>query len=189
VLYVQLDVNWVNNPKVARAGLDGAGLHAVCMCLAKSLETDGWIDLLILSRYGSTDELVDRLVGLGLLERDGERVRPHDWLERNMSQAAIDALREAKKEAGRRGNHNKWHDGEFETCARCNPEAQVVAGCDQVGSQSHRSDSEVRSPEPEVPTAIAERIDLEHHPVPKIPDELRATHLAAVAEIKAHRAS
>lgn len=123
MLFVQLDTNWVHNPKIIRAGMDGAGLHATCLCLAKSLDTDGWIDLLILGRYGATGELIERLVDLELLERDGERVRPHDWLDRNPSKAALAAKRAAKVRAGKAGNHSRYgHPGPLADCSLCGPD-------------------------------------------------------------------
>lgn len=162
MLYVQLDTNWPDHPKIIRAGYDGAGLHATVLCLAKRAENDGWVDRLLLTRrYGAPADLIDRLVSLDLLETDGaDAVRPDGWLDRNPSQAAIDARREAKKAAGKRGNHERHHEGiPFDTCPKCNPKPQVVAPCDT--DASHVGDgaiAEPRSstqtePQPEVTTA------------------------------------
>lgn len=153
MLYVQLDTNWPDHPKIIRAGLDGAGLHAVVLCLAKRLETDGWVPRPTLHRQGATDELIDRLVGLDLLE-DGEgAVRPDGWLDRNPSQAAIDAKRAMRSEGGRRGNHERWkHPGSFEDCEKC----QVIAGSDRGRSAGDRLPSP--KSETEVGTAIAPAI-------------------------------
>lgn len=132
MLYVPLDVNWPDNEKIILAGLDGAGLHAVAMCLAKRLEQDGWVGRHLLHRQGATDELIERLIRLNLLEVDGAKVRPWDWHDRNDSQAVIAAKRASKAEAGARGNHNRWqHPGRFEDCDKC----QVIAGSDRTGSQ------------------------------------------------------
>jgi hypothetical protein len=151
-LYVKLDTNWVNHPKLLRAGIDGAGAHAVAMCLAKQMETDGWIDRILLTRYGIGADLADRLVELRLFEADGDRVRPWGWLDRNPSQGAIDARRDAKREAARRGNHKRWeHPGEFEDCATCHPLSQVIACSDR--SSSHHDPT--RSPETETKTEPA----------------------------------
>lgn len=147
MLFVQLDVNWVDNPKLIRAGLDGAGLHAITMCLAKRLNTDGWVDELLLRRYGGTTKLIARLVELGLLEQHGTEVRPNDWLDRNPSQAAIDAVRASKAEAAKEGNHKRWrHSGPVTDCAKCNPEPQVVAGCDRTGVAPESASDPKRSP-------------------------------------------
>lgn len=164
MLYVQLDTNWPDNPKIIRAGLELAGLHAVVMCLAKRLERDGWVDRTLLYRQGANDGMIDRLVELDLLEPLGDAVRPHDWLDRNPSQAAIDARRVAKAEAGKRGNHVKWkHLYEFDDCPLCHPKAQVIAECDRIGSERIADD---RSPtksesESEVTSGLAPASELE----------------------------
>lgn len=160
MLYVQLDTNWINNPKVIRAGWDGAGLHAFCLCLAKTLETDGWIADVVLARAGASDELVERLVGLGLLERDGDRVRPSDWLERNPSKAAIAAKREAKKRGAKEGNHTRWnHAGPVDDCPICYPKEQVVASSDTDRSHSDRLPSPESESKPATSEAISDAID------------------------------
>lgn len=157
MLYVPLDVNWPDNEKVILAGIDGAGLHAITMCLAKRLEKDGWVGRHLLIRQGATDELIERLIRLNLLEANGTNVRPWDWHDRNDSQAVIAAKRASKAEAGARGNHSRWHhEGRFEDCERC----QVIARSDRTGSQGS---STAIAPDPiatsrvttEVTTAIA----------------------------------
>jgi hypothetical protein len=132
MLYVQLDTNWPDNHKIIDAGVDGAGAHAIILCLAKRLEKDGWVRRTLLRRYGIDAELIDRLVLLELLEADEERVRPWDWHDRNPSQAAIAARKREKQAAGQRGNHERWHPGvPFDACPKC----QVVAGSDRTESQ------------------------------------------------------
>jgi hypothetical protein len=70
VLYVQLDVNWVNEPAIIRAGLDGAGVHAALLCLyARNREGIPWEEVWA---RNIPDELIERLEDLGLVEvRDG----------------------------------------------------------------------------------------------------------------------
>lgn len=146
MLYVQLDANWPDNPKIIRAGWEAAGVHAAVMCLAKRLEKDGWVDRTILRRMDATDAVLDRLVELGLLEAEDDSVRPHDWLDRNPSQAAIDARRASKIDAGKRGNHAKWdHPAPYETCTKCHPELLVIAECDPTGLATHRTPTKSES--------------------------------------------
>lgn len=158
MLYVQLDTNWPDNHKIIEAGVDGAGAHAIILCLAKRLEKDGWVRRALLRRYGVDAELIDRLVLLELLEADDVQVRPWDWHSRNPSQAAIEAKKQAKKAAGALGNHERWHPGiPFDSCPKC----QVVATSDPNPSQEL---STAIPPDPtptsrgkaEVATAIAE---------------------------------
>jgi hypothetical protein len=160
VLYVQLDANWPDNPKVIAAGIDGAGLHAAALCIAKRLDTDGWIARPILHRQGASDELIDRLVGLELLDDNGKGVRPHDWHHRNMSQGAIAAKRAAKKRAAKEGNHKRWeHEGSVDECAICYPESQVIAGSDPVRSVCDPNSSPESESKPAASDAIAPATD------------------------------
>jgi hypothetical protein len=141
-LFVKLDVNYVNNPKVIKAGLAGTGLHTKALCLAKATETDGWLDRSLLYREGADDALIDALIELRLFEADGDRVRPWDWHDRNPSQAAIDATRTAKADAARAGNHKRWkHPGTLVDCLICNAEPQVARISDRSlsGSDPDRS--------------------------------------------------
>ena len=145
MLYVQLDVNWPDNHKIIDVGIEGAGLHAIVLCLAKRQETDGWVRRRLLHRQGASDDLIQRVIDVGLLDTEEDRVRPHDWFDRNPSQAAIDATKALKAEAGKRGNHTKWHhDGTFEACPKCHPESLVIAECDRVRSGATRSSTITR---------------------------------------------
>lgn len=115
-MYVQLDVDWPENPKRIRAGLEASAVHALCLCLAKRSTRDGWVARTTLGLYGVTDELVERLVDVRLLDEDGEWVRPHDWLEVNLSSERI---RAEKADKARAANHARWHDGRYEDCEKC----------------------------------------------------------------------
>jgi hypothetical protein len=184
LLYVQLDTNWPDHHKIIEAGVDGAGAHAIVLCLGKRLEKDGWVRRAVLRRYGIDADLIDRLVSLELLEADDVQVRPWGWLDRNPSQAAIEADRAAKKEAGRRGNHAKWeHPGPFESCPRCNPKPQVVAECEDVRSGRIADDrTPTKQSESEVATAIAP--DFTPPPIDRIPADLAALGIQQARELR-----
>lgn len=144
-LYAQLLVSWADNPKRIRAGLEASAIHALSLCLAKRSERDGWIGRATLSLYGGTDELVDRCVEYGLLDADGDWVRPHDWLEVNLSS---DAIRLRRSESARMANHARWHDGPFDQCAKCtHPEQENPRSSegDPVGSETESDSSLERS--------------------------------------------
>lgn len=116
-MYVQLDVEWPGNRKRIRAGLEASAVHAICLCLAKRSSRDGWVARDELGLYGATDEHLDRLVDLELLDADGEWVRPHDWLEVNLSSERI---RAEKADKARAANHARWqHPGAYESCDKC----------------------------------------------------------------------
>jgi hypothetical protein len=142
-LYVQLDTNWPDHPKIIAAGLDGAGLHAIALCVAKRLGYDGVLHRAHLLRLGGTPEVIDRLVEIGLLDPvDNDRVAVHDWLDRNPSRVGYRGRVGGESGAtgrrlapdpsgdGRRGNHLRWnHPGDLDTCPICfGADAQVSRG-------------------------------------------------------------
>lgn len=192
-LFVQLDTAWPDNVKVIRVGLEGAGLHAMAMCLAKRTETDGVLHRAQLQRLGASDDLIDLLIHEGLLDpidygfRAGEdpdqavTFRIHDWHDRNPSQDAIAATRTAKAEAAQRGNHKRWkHAGEYEDCETCNPkqpeipsvlasdrtsETDAIAHAKRVRSPESESESES---EKSAPSTLL-------HPDDSTPEEIEAS--------------
>ena len=154
-LFVKLETTWVDHPGLIAAGLDGQGLHAVCMCLAKRLETDGWVDRALLYREGASDDLIDRLVALNLIDADGRQIRPSGWHDRNPSQGAIDATRSAKAEAARAGNHKRRkHPGPIADCPTCTPPPQVSRISDRSGVAEPSDLTPVRSPDTDTETEL-----------------------------------
>lgn len=182
-LFVKLDTNWPDDESVIEVGLDGAGLHAHIMCIAKRTDTDGWVGRRTLARYGATDELIERLATCDpepLLERrDDGAVRSAGWLKANPSKAALAAQRAAKAEAGRRGNHVKHlHPGEYGNCRLCNPVSQVVAGCETPSSHPLAGSDTIASPETETESVTGVARTSSHPgfagPTPTVLSELRA---------------
>lgn len=160
-LFVQLDVTWVDHPDLVALGMEARGVHAVALCLAKRLETDGWVDRALLRREGASDAVVDQLIEAGLVEADGSRVRPSGWHSRNPSQAAILASRASKSASGRLGNHRRYgHSGDLADCRICTPKAQVTRSSDRTGSQGLA----LASPETETETETITPHKSENHP-------------------------
>ena len=190
-LYVPLSTEWADHPKLIRAGLAGRGLHALTLAIAKRLETDGWVDRLLLHREGADDDLIDRLVDLRLLDVDEahpDAARPHNWHRHNPTQASIDAGRAAKAEAGKRGNHTRHkHGGTFEDCTVCHPKPQVVAGCETGAIANARK----ASPKTEAETkTIPLPVVGDHQHAPTDPDrpvdeQTRLRAVALVAKVEA----
>lgn len=155
-IFVRLEVGWLDSPKLIRAGIVGRGIHAVAMCLAKRGDDDGWFDRLLMVREGVTEEQIETAIGHDLLEVEGDMLRPWDWLDRNPSQAAIDASRSARKRGGAIGNHRRWkHPGPFGECPICHPaleDSQVVARSDRLPIASDRLPSPEKERETETET-------------------------------------
>lgn len=156
-LFVPLDTNWPDDESIIEVGLDGAGLHAFILCLAKRSESDGWVGRRTLIRYGATDELLDRLATCDpspLIERreDGS-VRSVGWHKRNPSQAAIEARKTSRALAGIKGNHERWHSGDFDTCGPCQTKkAEVIAGSETGAIPTVVPSDRTSSPESESET-------------------------------------
>lgn len=118
-LFVKLEVTWVDNPKVNNASLAGRGLHATALCIAKRADGDGWISPVTLYKEGATEELIEELLSLRLLEKEGDMVRPWGWLDRNLTK---DQIKEVRSLRAKKANHRKWeHKGSFDECEVCNP--------------------------------------------------------------------
>lgn len=182
MLHVQLDVNWVDNEKVMDAGWEGAGVHAGIMCLAKRLNTDGWVPLKLTRRYLMPEHVIDALVALELLERDDEgRVRVHDWHERNPTKAAIAAKTAAKVRAGKAGNHQRHgHFGDLDKCRICYPETEQKPSVVAPAIAEARSDL-ANASHPSSPIYIDRDTDatagsLPHEETAGVFAELRAQH-------------
>jgi hypothetical protein len=164
-MYVQLDVDWPENRKRIRAGLEGAGLHAICLCLAKRSPKDGWVARDTLAIYGADDSLIDRLIALDMLDADGEWVRPHDWLEVNLSSERI---RAEKTDKARAANHARWqHPGAYESCEKCHKPRSSEADPNGVPAESQRipgdpstgsEPEEEPDPAPEDPPTLLEQV-------------------------------
>lgn len=193
MLYVQLDVNWPDHPKLLRAGLDGAGLHAIAMCIAKRLDSDGWMDELLLYRYGGTEELIGRLIELGLLEQGPvARVRPHDWHDRNPSQAAIAARRASKVRAAKAGNHKKHHhSGDPDECPICWPpeEQKPSVLVPAIAEARTPLADDLRHDRPETESESESEAAASGASDPATTPDQRQERLAAAAEIIGNRAA
>lgn len=151
MLYVQLDANWPDNHKIIEAGIDGAGAHAIILCLAKRLDEDGWVRRSLLRRHDIGPELIDRLVGLCLLEGDEVRVRAWGWHERNLS---ADEIAAKKTDNAKKANHSKWnHAGAYAECGRCHPAPPSAA--DPVGVQA------------DPPVSLESEVEPESEPSPR----------------------
>lgn len=74
MLYVQLDVNWPDHPKIIRAGLGVAGVYAAVLCLAA--RGDGTVDPEDLSERGVHPALIARMIEGDLLAVTDGRLVP-----------------------------------------------------------------------------------------------------------------
>jgi len=118
-LYVPLDVNYADDPKIVEAGPDAELLYLRALALAKRLEDDGIIhrghlrrlgaDLPAVNRGTLVDAIADRLVVTGLWTEHPDGYRITSWLDWNPSAAELDARRAAER--ARKDQYRKNRQG------------------------------------------------------------------------------
>jgi hypothetical protein len=112
-LYVALDVNYADDDKVIAAGPMAELLFVRSLAFAKRDRhdgriTDGQVRDVISARIPRHRLAVDRLVDVGLWERNGSGFYVSAWLKRNLPVVELDGKKAA---AGVLGNHTRWHLG------------------------------------------------------------------------------
>ena len=108
--WVRIDDSFPEHPKILEAGGDAGWLHVCALAYCNRNTTDGLIHRNVMPRLSDRTNplrLAERLVAVGIWERDGADYRIHDYLEYQPSRAEIEAERakqsEAKAKAGRLG--------------------------------------------------------------------------------------
>lgn len=102
--WIKLDDGFETNPKIIRAGNEGAGIYVRILAHCGRHMTDGKVVSEVAVSIAGTKAKIDRLVDIGLLEMllDG-RYHVRDYLDFNPSAAEAEVEREAKRRAGRAG--------------------------------------------------------------------------------------
>lgn len=143
--FVPLDMNYLRDPNIRRAGPDAELLYIRSLAHCKAGGTDGEIgdyDLDVIAvGLRNVQARVGALVKYRLwLEVDGGwRIR--SWEKWNMTQSEIAEEKDKKRAAAIKGNHDRWHvDGRTDdSCPHCpnrnnnhNRDAERIAGATQV---------------------------------------------------------
>lgn len=126
-VYVPLDVNYLRDTKVRRAGPDAELLYLRGLAHAKGGSTDGFIadfDLEVvgvgLSRLPSR---VSSLIANGLWKEVEGGWRICGWTKWNKTNKQMEEDRQARKLGAEKTNHKKYHagpDGDFNpSCSLC----------------------------------------------------------------------
>jgi len=140
-MYVPLDVNFPDDDKIEWLGMAEAGVYVTALCIAKRLNSDGVVTRKKLLRYGATDEQLDALVSVGLMDDDGDALTIVAWLKHNDSAQEVDELKASMSTAGGRGNHFRWHEAKGivkEGCKWC-AKAQRARTSDRGGDRVSES--------------------------------------------------
>ena len=153
-MYVPLDVNFPDDDKIIAAGLDGAGLYAQALCVAKRMEKDGRLTRVHLHRLGGTDALIDHLVQLDLLHDDGEDVWITAWLDHNESSEELNQRR-AKDAQRKRTTRKNRPAGQSRTSAE-----RPVGGVEGVQSVEIETEREIETEKNIAPASPPRQRDL-----------------------------
>jgi len=112
VPWANLDDQFPKHPKIV--GLSDAAfrLHVSGICYCAQYTTDGLVQAdavkLLVPRYRprSLEELTERGLWIPLL--DGKAYEIHDYLQWNRSREQVEAERERKSKAGKKGAEKRW---------------------------------------------------------------------------------
>jgi hypothetical protein len=110
---VKLDDGFADHPKVA--ALDDRSFRSFVwiLCYCGGQETDGYVDGAATrrcpagARKDRLERTLGRLIDAGLLERDGDGFRVHDYLKYNPSRAQLEERRANDADRQRRSRENQ----------------------------------------------------------------------------------
>jgi hypothetical protein len=109
--WLSVDDNFADHRKIERLSDAAFRLHVAGLCMTARMQDDGLVyatkvpRLVPRFRKNALQELID--AGIWIPHPDGYEI--HDYLDWNLSRAQIEARREKKREAGKKGADAKWH--------------------------------------------------------------------------------
>ncbi|HET7486849.1 MAG TPA: hypothetical protein VFJ85_02905 [Acidimicrobiales bacterium] len=113
--WVRLDEAFPDHPKVARAGPLASWLHVCALAYCNRLLTDGFVPSAQVAKLADLSEvratalqLAERLVDVGMWTREAGGFRIHDFGDYQPTKAQVEAERQAKAAAGRKGARSRW---------------------------------------------------------------------------------
>lgn len=106
-LYVKLEVDYADNPRIAQAGEAAEIAYIRILCLCKKTHSDGLVTQEQLKRLGlpRLGQRLKRLCEVGVLEQRGRDFVVTGWLQRNVSRVTLDRISTEKRHSGRIGGH------------------------------------------------------------------------------------
>jgi len=110
-MWSRLDDGFTWNKKVLRAGNEAAGAFARMVSHCSHQRSDGYVDEATAMAIAGRRKVLDTLVTVGLLDREGVDFRVHNYLKYNPSRAELDAKRSAKTERQERWRKTYSRDG------------------------------------------------------------------------------
>ena len=124
-MWIKLDDQWIDHPKIIRAGRDGRDTWLASITWCSKWRTDGYfppeaLPTLVamagvdVASWQNSSNLPDvcqalatRLLEVGLWEFDGQKYKVHDFEDFQPTEERKEAVSEARREAGRRGGFAK----------------------------------------------------------------------------------
>lgn len=152
--FVKLDENFHTDDKILLVGLEGAGLYAKSLTLARQIGSSGALQRVQLQMLGGSDELIDRCVDAGLyvqvdaddaggmraaMRKDALRIAA--WAKRN-SDVDMALSSDRGKLLAHQRHHVQGGKPNPAECAFCREEPQVDAG--GCGPHAQRMHSAMR---------------------------------------------
>lgn len=113
-MYVPLDVNFPDDPKIMDAPLEVVAVYVMALCVAKRLPTDGVLTEGHLRRLGADDDIISALHASDLVRADVSgrpgHVQITAWLVHNESQEEIAAKRQTDAQRKRTARRKRPQD-------------------------------------------------------------------------------
>jgi hypothetical protein len=147
-IYVKLDANFFDDPKVIEAGEPAAWLYLETLAMSKRMMTDGRISESQLRRVRVHNRArrVQQLLKVGLWKRTEDGYEIVAYLKHNKSAGAIAQTSEQRKAAGRKANHERWHVSPprpATDCEFCHP--SDLGSDSESGSDRGRESTETKT--------------------------------------------
>lgn len=122
--YVPLDINYLRDPAIRKAGPDAELLYIRTLAFIKGAGTDGvlyeWDLSVVAVGLKFPEKRAAALVKNGLWEKVDDGWYVSAWVKWNMTQDELKEQREAKRAGAIKTNHNRKHAGEPDpTCPHC----------------------------------------------------------------------
>lgn len=119
--WVKIDDQFPMHPKVVQSGPLGMAMQVAALCYCNRFLTDGFIPAgvvpTLINLAGQSEiweQVVGRLVHLGMWEEADGGYRIHDYLKYQPSREDAIRERQQKSEAGRKGAQARWQDSRSE---------------------------------------------------------------------------
>jgi len=162
-MWSRLDDGFTWNKKVLRAGNEAAGAFARMVSHCSHQRSDGYVDEATAIAIAGRRKVLDTMVTVGLLDREGVDFRVHNYLKYNPSRAELDAKRSAKTE--RQERWRKTYSRDVVSAQNAGKSTRVDASTD--ASQDTSTDAS-RSASRDASTDAAPS-----HPIPSHPKKER----------------